>query len=45
MAENFRMIKYSTQAEARGYDQRIRGQPFNSLQLFISAKFHIFDAD
>ena len=43
--ENCRMIKYGTLTEAKGYDQRIVGQPFNSFKGLISAKFQNFDAD
>ena len=43
--ENFRMIKYGTLTETRGYDKRILGETSSSFKDLIFAKFQNFDAD
>ena len=43
--EDFKMIKYGTLTETRGYDKRIVGENSNSFKGLIYAKFQHFYAD
>ena len=43
--ENFKMIKYGTLTETRGYDKRILGETSSSFKDLIFAKFQNFDAN
>ena len=43
--ENFKMIKYGTLTETRGYDKRILGETSSSFKDLSFAKFQNFDAD
>ena len=43
--EDFKMIKYGTLTETRGYDKRIFGETSNSFKGLIFAKFQNFYVD